>query len=271
MSNLALHKSILESGVENASVVTNGDTENYTSSSGFAFFNYPGTITLDLESVYDIACIQFLLWDGLGAGGTKLNPRRYRYRLGISTDNSRWQDIYTTPDDGTVGWQIFKFRPSVQLRYIRIYGLHNTHKPRFHIVELEAHDVVPPMPSGHIGTDEEIRAVRTVPDVDISNVAPFDEANLTETLQTLESSKVIDPSLLRQLRARFDDLTVLNQNLSALRNEIVEPVTIELEKSNSYAKWALLLTIIALITTIALGPLGQTLWAWVRSLIQTTG
>jgi hypothetical protein len=130
MTNVALGKKVLEDSVKQPNVVTDGVTTGYGGSSGFAHFPFPGTLTVDLEDIYPIICIRFLLWDGLGHGGTTPNNRRYRYRLAVSVDNNRWHELYTTPEEGTIGWQLFTLKSAIHIRYVRIYGLHNTMRIR---------------------------------------------------------------------------------------------------------------------------------------------
>jgi hypothetical protein len=255
MTNVALSKKVLESSIKHPEVVTDGDIVSYTHYKGYAAFTYPGTLTIDLEEVHEIKCIRILIWDGLGEGGTQVDARRYRYRLAVSKDNNNWEELYTTapsPEAGTIGWQIFNFKTAIRVRYIRIYGLHNTDNEYFHIVEVEAHDDSPPKPGGYIGTDIELSGEQKE---SISReetpqaVTKIDSKELNRIIETLEKSP-IDKTLVRDIKARFEDLIILDQNLEAIRREIVNPVTDEMKKSNQLAIFALILTIIGLILTI---------------------
>jgi hypothetical protein len=156
MTNLALYKKVLEPEVGQPEEVTNGVIAGYTGSKGYSHFPFPGTLTIDLEKIYPIKCIRFLLWDNLGKGGKLPNSRRYKYILGISADNYSWEEIYASTEEGTIGWQIFILTEIKQIRYIRIYGLHNTANERVHIVEIEAYDDMPADPPGYIGNKKEI-------------------------------------------------------------------------------------------------------------------
>jgi len=252
MSNVALGKRVLEDSVKYPSTVTNGITTGYTGSTGFAHFPFPGTLTVDLEDHYRIKCIRFLLWDRLGRGGTEPSRRRYRYRLAVSKDNSRWHELYSTPEAGTIGWQLFVFKSVIRIKYVRIYGLHNTANPQMHIIELEAHDDCPPKPKGYIGTDIELPGE---PDESSAIATRVDSTELNKIIATLEQSP-IDKDLVRSIKARFEDLVVLDQNLEAVRREIVNPVTGEIRKSNRLAVIALTITIIALTLTIIFNVVG---------------
>lgn len=75
MANVALGKSIKEEQVENAVAATDGQITGYTGNTGFAYFRWPGTLTVDLDNIYRLSCIRMLLWDGLGQGGGPRDPR----------------------------------------------------------------------------------------------------------------------------------------------------------------------------------------------------
>ena len=268
MTNIARSKKVVEDNVRNASVVTNGETSGYTFNSGFAYFEHPGTLTVDLENQYEIRCIRFLLWDGLGEGGTEPHKRRYRYRLATSSDNSHWKEWYSSPEQGAIGWQIFNFTEPIETRYIRIYGLHNTTNKEFHVVELEAYDGTPERPSGFIGAETKIgiEALQVTEDeLGRPSSQKIDSASLNKIIKSLEESP-IDPVLVENIRLRFEDLVVLDQNLQAIRREIVGPVTNEMQKSNKLALIALTLTIIGLILTFLFSTVGGRFVDWLTQL-----
>jgi len=248
MANLALNKKVVEPDVKKASIATNGDTQNYTGNSGFAFFLHPGKLTVDLEKPYLIRCIRFLLWDGLGSGG-KLNHRKYQYQLAVSRDGNSWDKKYRSPAEGTLGWQIFRFKDPLQIRYARIYGLNNTVNRHFHVVEVEAHDDYPDNPQGDvkIGVDIELgsESVESIPS------AKLNAQELNRIIAVLENS-LIDKQVVQDIKDRFEDLIVLDQNIEAIRREIVDPVSDDMKKSNRLAVIALSITIIGLIITIVL-------------------
>ena len=258
MANIALHKKVIESDVKHPEVVTDGNISKYSNHSGFAYFNIPGTLTIDLEQLISVKCIRILLWDGPGAGKL-LNSRRYQFLLAVSKDGNEWNEIFRTSDKGTIGWQIFKFSDSIKVKFIRIYGLKNTANKHFHVVELEAHDEIPDNPKGnvHIGNVVNVKfdsETDTNADTDIIEAKPtrkIDSKELARIIKTLEESP-IDKQGVKEIKARFDDLIVLDQNLNAIRREIVNPVTTEIKKSNRLAISAMGLTIIGLIVTIAI-------------------
>lgn len=142
--NVALKKPVLEPSVFRPEAATDGITTGYSGQEGFAHFGWPGTCTVDLEEAYELKCIRFLLWDGLGKGGVQPAPRRYLYRLLTSVDQRTWTVQYETNMDGSIGWQVFDFGSPINARYVRIHGLWNSAKPNMHVVEIEAHTVEPP-------------------------------------------------------------------------------------------------------------------------------
>jgi len=253
MSNLALNKPILEDEVVRANTITDGIVSGYTGHKGFGHFKYPGTVTVDLQSNFKIKCIRILLWDGLGSGGSEPAPRRYRYRLAISSNNIDWEELYTSPHEGNIGWQIFNFTLEKNLRYIRVYGIDNTANAKFHIVEIEAFDSKPEEPDGYVDVREDIPEQSDLfpeqSETIIEEQTKIDSKKLREILDNLKDSP-IKRSVVRDIEKRFDDLVVLDQNLESIRREIVRPVTTEIKKSNKLAYSALVLTVIGLIINL---------------------
>jgi len=146
MANVALKKPVLEKEPEvgQPQAATDGVTQGYTGSDGFARFNWPGTVTVDLESEYALTCFRMLLWDGKRGDGTNNDGRRYQYRLLTSLDGETWDHCYETDDAGGSGWQVIRAATPIRARYVRVEGLHNSSNEKFHLVELEAHDDEPP-------------------------------------------------------------------------------------------------------------------------------
>ena len=103
MANVALNKEI-EEPYPNSSVCTNGELTGYTGHRGFCHFPWPGYLTVDLGSVFTLKCIRFLLWDGLGSGQGRRDPRQYLYRLLISEDHKIWTVLFSTENQGYNGW-----------------------------------------------------------------------------------------------------------------------------------------------------------------------
>jgi hypothetical protein len=109
---------------------TNGNISDYDSNTGFAAANWPCTYTLDLEMEYRLSVIRFLLWDGLGKGGNRINPRKYKFTLSISSDGQNFITVFSNQNqDGTNGWFSFRFTNDTYARYVRLTGLFNTAKP----------------------------------------------------------------------------------------------------------------------------------------------
>ena len=242
MSNIALNKPILEKDKVNRwEEVTNGITNKYDGKLGFAYFDYPDFLTVDLLEVSEVRSIRILLWDGLGTGGGKLNSRRYQYQLSTSRDNNQYDEIFRNDEPDAIGWQIFNFNPPTHIRYIRFYGLMNTNKNGIHIVQIEAHDNIPPKPVvGHIGKECDIEGQEdvTVSLLDDSHDHRNAHEQLQRVLTTLEKEKIVHPEVVTSIRRAFDDLTVLNLNIDSVRREILLPVQAELDKSAKLGKFS---------------------------------
>lgn len=58
--NVAQGKKVLESAVISPKDVTDGITDGYTGYRGFAHFQWPGYLTVDLETKHSLYCIRFL-------------------------------------------------------------------------------------------------------------------------------------------------------------------------------------------------------------------
>jgi len=268
--NYALHKKIIESNVAKAETATNGVTTGYTGNTGFAYFLYPGTLTVDLENIFLIKCIRFLLWDGLGTGGNKPDKRRYKYNLQVSQDNYHFKTVHTTADEGTIGWQIFYFENAIKIRYIRIHGIFNTANKGFHIVEIEAHDEKPPKPEGHIGREENIEnQMGSLELTNSTNIPPKINSNeINNIISVLKNSRLFNDDLIKRIETSFNDLIVLDQNINAVRSQIIEPVKNEMQKSNKLALFALILTIIGLVLTLLFSSSSTKFIAWLWNILK---
>jgi hypothetical protein len=64
MASVALGKPINEE-ISQPSEATDGKVTGYTAVSGYAKFQWPGTLTVDLQDLYPLKCIRILLWDNL--------------------------------------------------------------------------------------------------------------------------------------------------------------------------------------------------------------
>ncbi|MEI9946433.1 MAG: discoidin domain-containing protein [Chitinophagaceae bacterium] len=146
MANLALTKLPIEKEKWTRSEdATNGIVINYDGTSGFAAANWPCTYTLDLEVEYRLSVIRFLLWDNLGNPNNRINNRKYKFTLSISSDGINFVTVFSNQNqDGSNGWFSFRFINETYARYVRLVGHYNTANEQIHIVEFEIHDQEPP-------------------------------------------------------------------------------------------------------------------------------
>lgn len=135
---------------------TNGKVTEYTGNKGFAYNIWPCTYTLDLKGSEKVKFIRFLLWDGLGRGNIRDN-RRYQYILKSSTDGHNWFELFTTSNEGTNGWQVFKINKYIDARFVRLDAISNSSNGEFHIVEFEVHNEKPPIIRTEIRTSISIK------------------------------------------------------------------------------------------------------------------
>ncbi len=242
MANVALEKKV-EEKINNANVVTDGIITGYTGSKGFAYFPWPGTLTVDLGEVYTLKCIRILFWDGLGKKGTVRDPRVYKYRLLTSTDHRVWKVLIDTGHEGFNGWQVFTFPDGLDTRYVRIHGIWNSAKPQIHIVQVEAHDTEAPE------LDAEFVLKRNILTDDI-----FEETgdglpltsrvrDIINNLENLiESNVYLNPvpfkSLITDLRSQVKNIGAIELSMDAIRSEITEPVNQELKKSSKLGRFS---------------------------------
>ncbi len=248
--NVALNKKIEEEQVGDSSQATDGKITGYTGRDGFAHFNFPGTLTVDLEKDYDISCIRFLLYDGLGQPNSPRDNRIYKYRLLTSLDHQNWTVIFDNSDYGCNGWQVFNFKDKIKCRYLRIHGLFNSVNQWVHVVEIEAHDNEPPTLSS------EIVLQRTITLNELSyeegEGLPL-ETKVKSIINQLEGlvrdqGDLLNPEpfnkLTSQLRLQVRDVGAIERSMDSIRREIIDPVKIELKKSKIISWWSLSITII---------------------------
>jgi hypothetical protein len=131
LANIALDKKILEDW-KNPNELTNGNYTNYTGRTGYTSSIWPKYLTLDLEEIYEIETIRFLLYDR--------DARIYKYRLLTSEDLNKWIVHYDTDDGGYRAWQEFVFQEKIKARYIRLHCIWNSANTEFHVVELQVYD-----------------------------------------------------------------------------------------------------------------------------------
>ncbi len=243
MSNLALNKNVEET-ITNSHETTNGVITGYSGSSGFGYFNWPGTLTLDLENNYDICCIRFLLWDGLGQSSNQRNPRFYKYRLLCSTDHHSWHVLFDTGANGYNGWQVFFIRPEHNMRYIRIHGLFNIANIDIHIVQIEVYDDEPPDLDAEIVLRRNININETIEELGDGLPLTQRVRDIVTKIQTLvvDNSNILNPApfneLLSDLQSQVRDIGSIEYSMDSIRRIIINPVNEELKKSRKLSKFS---------------------------------
>lgn len=250
MANIALGKKILEDWVR-PEELTNGNYENYNSNVGFTHSPWPKYLTLDLEGIFEIETIRFLLWDK--------NSRFYKYRLLTSEDLNIWNVHFDSTDNGCRGWQEFFFEDKLKIRYIRLHCLFNSDNPQFHLVQLQAYDseTVPLLtPIDNKKTffkknSEEITEIGT--GLPLTNKLKILINNLEQIIQV---HKIINPEPIKNIIDGFNtqanDLEALEKSIDSIRREIINPVKQELATGNKLGKfsvWGFYVGIIALVVT----------------------
>lgn len=113
-----------------AEQLLDGNSSEYTGSSGFAMGNYPCVFDIILADIYELNHIRILLWDG--------DARSYRYRVETSIDGRTYQPLVDYSQEDRQSWQELRFKNRA-IKYIRIHGLHNSANAGVHIVEVEAY------------------------------------------------------------------------------------------------------------------------------------
>lgn len=265
MANVALHKPV-EERVSHAEVPTNGVITGYTPHSGFAHFDWPGTLTVDLGSIAAVVCIRFLLWDGMGTGKARAG-RLYKYRLLASEDHDAWTVLYDGSSAGSNGWHEFSLASPLMSRYVRLHGLWNSANESFHVVELEVHDSPPPELEAEVPVK---RSVGRRSDMELGDGQPMElrfNALLNDIDELIAGTTLLNPQPFRevtsQLRREVADIAALERSVDAVRREIVGPVQRELALSQKLGRfsvwgfWVGLVGGVLAILSLALFSLGN--------------
>lgn len=257
MSNVALNKPV-EEKMNHPESATDGNIKNYNGIKGFADFMWPGTLTVDLNQIYDLFCIRMLLWDEMGDSFRRRDSRIYKYRLLTSIDHKLWNVIHDTGEKGYKGWQVFDFDKSIQVRYIRVHGLYNSVNPNFHVVQLEAYD------NQNIDTSIDItfhkQIITSVLNNEEGDGLPIEDkmkyiiSQLDELIE--KNSDLIKPEPFKeissQLKIKVRDITAIERSVDSIRRRIIDPVSKELVKQSKIGKISLILGIFFFIVTIVL-------------------
>ncbi|MBN1572048.1 MAG: discoidin domain-containing protein [Deltaproteobacteria bacterium] len=261
MANVALGKRV-EEDWSNSIEATNGNVSKYTGNAGFAYTPWPDNLTIDLENIYELHVIRFLLFDGLGRPNSKTRDTRiYKYRLLTSKDHREWHLHFDTGKDGYNGWQEFEFIPPVQARYVRIHAMWNSANKWFHVVEVEAHDSPAPKMTAECVLKRTIRNSIDSNEIELGETYPLarkvsDLADQIEEIVNKHPDWLKEEPLLevvKELRIRFRDINLIEQNIDSIRSEIIEPVTNEMDKASKlgkYSKYGFIFGIIGIIVTI---------------------
>lgn len=215
--NIALHKKILEKNCETPEQMTDGDCENYTLKKGFCQTLCPNDLTIDLETIYDIGCIRFLLFDNCGCGKRERSSRRYLYRLLTSIDGKSWNVLFDTCRDGYNGWQEFHFIPRKKMRYIRIHALNNTRNEYFHIVQLEAYE-------NENMTFNEMPALK----ISINDILRKNEKK--------DESGYLIAKEIKKLAKEFNEILEICQSKQSINKKDFEDILFDLQKLINEAK-----------------------------------
>ncbi len=110
--------------------IIDGDIDFYGGMSGFGYFAWPGSFTVELPEASTVARTQTMLWD--------LDGRHFRYRIETSLDADTWELAADKSEGEWVGWQLDTF-PARRARYLRFTGLYNSENSLFQVVEFEAY------------------------------------------------------------------------------------------------------------------------------------
>lgn len=251
MANIALGKKIMEDW-KAPNELTNGNYTNYTGKVGFTSSVWPKNLTLDLEDIYYIETIRFLLYDK--------DTRLYKYRILTSEDVTHWSVHYDTDDGGYRGWQEFTFQDKIKARYIRIHCMWNSQNNNFHIVELQVYDKDTEILNLNIANKRIISTKKITSSIEIGTGLPITRMmiNLTNSLETiLNEHQVINPKpfkeIINSLRIQVNDIESLENSVDSIRREIIDPVKQELEEGRElgkFSKWGFYVGFIAIIVSI---------------------
>jgi hypothetical protein len=205
MANLALSKLPIEKEKwTRPEEATNGNIFNYNGNIGFAAANWPCVYTLDLEMEYRLSVVRFLLWDNLGRPGNRINRRKYKFTLSISSDGLSFTNVFSNENgDGSNGWFSFRFTNDTHARYIRFTGHFNTANEQIHIVEFEVHDQEPyPLTSSNVHN------------IDVATGTGLPSAvRITEVTNTRENSRILYALSTSSSDSKFTSLGLQNLGL----------------------------------------------------------
>jgi hypothetical protein len=115
-----------------------GNTTEYTGSTGFTSGAFPCGWIVNLPQLYLLQEIRVLLYDN--------DERIFRYVLETSADGKAYELVADCSKGGWRSWQTLKFPPRL-VKFIRFKGLYDSANGGFYIVELEAYCLPPATPA----------------------------------------------------------------------------------------------------------------------------
>jgi hypothetical protein len=252
MANIALQKPILENEWQRPEELTKNNYKTYTGSKGYAESKWPINLTLDLQNVYEIETIRFLLW--------AKDQRVYKYRLLTSIDSIIWNVHFDTSESGSSGWQEFCFQERLSMRYVRIHCLWNSMNVGFHIVEMQVFDENTENLEINVINKRIIRSKSDETISEIGDGLPLTQKikNLTNSLErTLTENPIINPKpfeeIITNFRIQAYDIESLEKSLESIRREIINPVQDELKEGKrlgQFSVWGFYVGFIGIVVSI---------------------
>ncbi len=238
MANIALGKSILEDW-ENPKALTDGIFDDY-SRNGFTHTLWPKYITLDLEKIYEVETIRFLLWNN--------DSRTYHYRLLTSCDFESWAVYFDSSYSGGQGWQEFNFKDKIKARYVRLHCIRNSANIAFHLLELQVYNSNTEELSLPVNFKKTISTEKKQFETEIGAGLSLSSEmkNLTVSLEKIvtENEYIINVESFRKMinsfRLKIYDVEVLEHNIESIRRQIINPVKSELEEGKRLGKFSVL-------------------------------
>jgi hypothetical protein len=237
MANIALNKPILENEWLRPEELTKNNYKTYTGTKGFTEAIWPINLTLDLQEIYYIETIRFLLW--------AKDQRVYKYRLLTSIDSITWDVHFDSSQGGSNGWQEFCFQEKILIRYIRIQCLWNSSNAAFHIVEMQVYDEDTENLEITVINKRIIRSKQNGETREIGDGLPLTQKinNLTNSLErTLKENPLINPDpfqeIIKNFRIQAYDIESLEISLESIRREIINPVKNELEEGKRLGRFS---------------------------------
>jgi len=107
-----------------------GDRENYTARSGYAWARAPAKFMISLPEAHMLSRLRIQFMDSDGSA--------YQYKVSTSLDAESWQPLVDRSSGVWTGLQEHKFQARA-VQDIQIEGLFNSRGPHFCIVEVEAY------------------------------------------------------------------------------------------------------------------------------------